>query len=179
MRTRLRKPLTLVVAAVLLLACLFVCQKAEAERTTAYYTSGSATAGTWKYQPIQLLEYNWAVYNGVYGGDTGIWFDEPIYDLPGSFEYTSARVSTVDLFAYNGDLDVTTFVRRYQSNFTALSGTGYNKALNYALTSTNTGLIEDGGVLNMYIGFRVSRCSGDVSQAVPAGAVKYCFWTWD
>ena len=179
MRTKLRKPLTLAITAVLLLASLFVFQKVEAERTTAYYTSGSATAGTWKYEPIQLLEYNWAVYNGVYGGDTGIWFAEPTINLPASFERTSARVATVNLFSYNGDLDLTTFVRQYQANFTAVPATGYNKALNYVVSSTNTGLIEDGGVLNMYIGFLISRCSGDTSQAVPAGAVNYCFWTWD
>jgi len=179
MRTRLRKPLTLVVAAVLLLACLFVFQKVEAERYTSIYATTGAIAGSWHNESLHSLIYNYQVYPGVWGGDTGTWFYSSINDLKSSFEYSNDRTVTINMYGYNEDTQTTSFVRQYIGYFAADEPTGLNRPMAYTNPVTSSSLIEDGGVLNLYISFNVATCSGDYSQGVPTGIMQYRFWTWD
>ena len=179
MRTKLRKPLTLAVAAVLLLASFFVNWKVEAERQTPIYSTTGAISGSWHNEAIQSLIYNYQVYPGVWGGDTGTWFYATNQSLPPSFAYSGSRTVTINMLGYNEDDDITTFVRQYIGYFTVDQGTGFNRPTVYTNPLTSSSLIEDGGVLNLYLSFNVEHITGETSQGVPANLMQYSFWTWD
>lgn len=179
MTTKLRKLLTLAVAAVLLLASIFVFQKVEAERYTSIYATTGAIAGSWHNESLHSLIYNYQVYPGVWGGDTGTWFYATTTSLPSSFKYSTDRTVLVNMYGYDEDDEETTFVRQYIGYFTVDGDSGFNQPTVFTNPSINSGLIEDGGVLNLYISFKVNQIAGDNSQGVPAGLMAYRFWTWD
>lgn len=179
MRTKLRKPLTLAVTAVLLLASLFVFQKVEAERYTSIYTTTGNIAGSWHDEALQSLIYNYQVYPGVWGGDTGTWFYTSTSDLPHSFNPSNDRTVTINMYGYNEDTQTTTFVRQYIGYFSADDSIGLNRPVAYTNPVTSSSLIEDEGVLNLYISFKVGTHPLDTAQGVPEGIMRYRFWTWD
>lgn len=142
-----------------------------AAKTTGYKYTSSATAGAFKSESEYSLSYS-SSYSYVCGGDIGVYYYANSVGLQNSFVRTNRNVY-IEL--YENDVLSSTIVRKYTGSFKTVDGVYRPKV--YSTTYTNTSKIEDDGTIELKIKHKVETNTGDTSTSIPAGLLKYKFWT--
>lgn len=166
----MKKRLFSIVTGVCILGLCIV--PAGAVVTSTYMYSEAATAGVWKTEPSAAIQYS-ASYGHVCGGDVGTYFYYNNVGLQSSFIKTTSRKAYIDL--YEDDPVFDDCAKKYEASFATVNG--YYSPTYFSTPYTNDASMENDGVAELFLKFKIETISGDTSTSIPAGLLYYRHWT--
>ena len=150
--------------------------QADGNNYTDYIYSPASNANIPTGDGWHSLDYS-SIYNGVCGGNVGMWYYATNTGLPGAFIRSNDRRCYVEMYEQNEGENTYDTVRRYTGYFVvpAISTDPY-RTNSWSCTFTQPNIIETDGTVELGMYYYVTKITGDTGVFVPYGLFMYRYW---